>query len=663
MTLRLSSFIVSQAAGKKKETVGGETGAKMCLLHEVSGTYPLSKAKASDRVSGSLSLHAYLHMPDSTYVESIRASAMPWSVPLALSPPVIPQRRQTTTAKTAWAAGEASVTDSPAHQETKSFNPLIDHQQESKDPDTSPLAKDEWEEDDDDILELTFAPHSPKIAESPDRRLFKHKPPVFSFGENGPHGPDTKSKIRVRPSTADDAGGGGGESSMSMQCVQSDLVGGSKQLGLDFNDDSDSEAEGCGEDRDEWDPSGLEQFSTHRAPKGVPSRSASSPNTLSYNRQSMLDGVSKCLNGLSVAQDGADCFLEKMQKQLDGRQSAKSVSRAGKTSPRRSRSDTSISTTKVSMGEGSYPEPSTQRALMSTPTRNKKEKDREKGNERGRDDENSKDKGKEREEEKDKDKDQEKEKEKDKDKEKGKERIKGDENSKEKAKDREKYKEKEKEKEKEKDNGKEVGKYQVYKAVKVAAVSNFMSLSPAPVTISPPPPAPSSRFNADSPFRDVTDYYDDRKASRDDELNEKKDVGHDGGGEGEGEGDDEDSGSVDSSEMIVIASTGFTITTSSTGVGRMTSNPSTPPSASASASTSVSHTTPSKHFSHIPLSPAPSISLFASDRSPSESLLMKADQKEEVVMSEAWRRRNLEREKRSASVSPMRGGAGGGSSK
>lgn len=42
---------------------------------------------------------------------------------------------------------------------------------------------------------------------------------------------------------------------------------------------------------------------------------------------------------------------------------------------------------------------------------------------------------------------------------------------------------------------------------------------------------------------------------------------------------------------------------------------------------------------------------------------MKADQKEEVVMSEAWRRRNLEREKRSASVSPMRGGAGGGSSK
>jgi archaellum component FlaD/FlaE len=121
-----------------------------------------------------------------------------------------------------------------------------------------------------------------------------------------------------------------------------------------------------------------------------------------------------------------------MQKQLDGRQSAKSVSRAGKTSPRRSRSDTSISTTKASMGEGSYQEPSTQRALMSAPTRNKKEKDREKENERGRSEENNKemekekdkeekDKGKEKDQEMDKDK--EKDKEKEKDKKKGKEHL------------------------------------------------------------------------------------------------------------------------------------------------------------------------------------------------------------------------------------------------
>ena len=148
----------------------------------------------------------------------------------------------------------------------------------------------------------------------------------------------------------------------------------------------------------------------------------------------MLDGVSKCLNGLSVAQDGADCFLEKMQKQLDGRQSAKSVSRAGETSPRRSRSDTSISTTKASMGGGSYPEPSTQRALMSTPTRNKKEKDREKENERGRDDENNKEMEKEKDKEeieKETEKDKDKDKDKDIEKEKGKEGIKGDECSKE----------------------------------------------------------------------------------------------------------------------------------------------------------------------------------------------------------------------------------------
>ena len=268
----------------------------------MSGTYPLSKAKASDRVSGSLSLHAYLHMPDAAYVEGIRATAMPWSASTVQSPPALPHRRHTVAARTAWAVGESSINnnnDSPAHQEMKGFNPIIDQTQESKEI-------NEWEEGEDDVLELTFAPHSPKIAESPDRRLFKHRPPVFSFGENGPHGPDTKSKIRMRPTTADDVGAEGS----SMQQVQSDLVGGSKQLGLNFNDDSDSEGERCGEDRDEWDPSGLEQFSTNRsAPKGVASRSASSPNTLSYNRKSMLDGVSKCLNGLSVAQDGRNAVM------------------------------------------------------------------------------------------------------------------------------------------------------------------------------------------------------------------------------------------------------------------------------------------------------------------------------------------------------------------
>lgn len=619
------------------------------LLHEVSGTYPLTKAKASDRVSGSLSLHAYLHMPDAAYVEGIRASAMPWSAPHVQSPPVLPHRRHTVAARTAWAAGESSInnnTDSPAHQEMKGFNPNIDQAQESKDI-------SEWEDGEDDVLELTFAPHSPKIAESPDRRLFKHRPPVFSFGENGPHGPDTKSKIRMRPTTADDTGAEGS----SMQHVQSDLVGGSKQLGLNFNDDSDSEEEGYSEDRDEWDPSGLEQFSTNRsAPKGVANRSASSPNTLSYNRKSMLDGVSKCLNGLSVAQDGADCFLEKMQKQLDGRQSAKSLSRGGggKLSPRRAKSDSNISITKASISDISYPDSSPQRVLTSTPTRNNKERGREKEkeNEKVRIEDSSKEKEKEKD----------KEIERCKENEKNRERAKDSEKSKEKDIEIDKGKGKEKEKEKEKDSGKEVGKYQVYKAVKVAAVSNFMSLSSAPVTTSSPPPAPASRFNADSPFRDVTDYYDDRKASRDDQRIERED-NREGDGDREGDNDDDESGSIDSSEMIVIASTGFTITTSSSGVGYMTSNPSIPPSVSASASASASHSlTPSNPSTQIPSSPPPSISIFASNRSSTESLPMVADQKEkEVVMSEAWRKRNLEREKRSASVSPIRGG--GGSSK
>ena len=95
---------------------------------------------------------------------------------------------------------------------------------------------DDWDEDgDDDVLELSQAPHSPKVAESPDRRLFRTRPEVCSFGVHGHHGPDAKSKMRMRPSITDVTGSTG---SGPMSLAQAELIGGSKKLGLDFDDGS-----------------------------------------------------------------------------------------------------------------------------------------------------------------------------------------------------------------------------------------------------------------------------------------------------------------------------------------------------------------------------------------------------------------------------------------
>jgi hypothetical protein len=561
---------------------GGAVGQP---IHEISGTYQLSKAKASDRVSGSLTLHAYLHMPDASYIEGIRTASMPQ--PLPQSVPPIPQRRHTAAARVAWTDPSAAGAVGAA---TKRGVGPTELTLKSDEPAEGSSLVDEWDDDegDGDVLELSYAPHSPKVAESPDRRLFRTRPAVCSFGVHGHHGPDAKSKVRMRPAGAD---GSGSIASGPMSLAQSELVGGSKKLGFDFKDGSDSDGDAAGEEGDEWDPSGLSNLKhgispSRSAVKGLVSKSTASSTGLNMNRQSMLDGVSKCLDGLSLAQDGADSLLERMQKQLEVRQSAKIAKDGEKSPPRRTKSENSILLGKAKADDSFYSDTPSQSILNPTPRRakpavNMKEKEREK--------EKEKDKGKERMKERDKEKENLKE---------------GDE------------------------------KFQVYKAVKVAAKSNFLSLSPSPVSLSPPPPVNT----APSPFRDVTDLADSLEGA---DTREER-------GEEDGAEDDE-SESVDSSEMIVIASTGFTITKNSSGVEHMTSDSLSP----APASLGV------RLFGSRPDTP-PSSGRFLASVPPSLSPLMEGEDsspREEAdgpSMSEGWRKRNIEREKRSANTSPVR---------
>lgn len=572
VTLRLSTFLVPQAVSKKSAlSSGGSTGQP---IHEISGTYQLSKAKASDRVSGSLTLHAYLHMPDASYIEGIRTASIPQPLPHP-----VPQRRHTAAARVAWTDPSAAAAVSAASK--RGVGPT-EVPLKSDEPVEGSSPVNDWDDDDGDVLELSYAPHSPKVAESPDRRLFKTRPAVCSFGVHGHHGPDAKSKVRMRPAGAD---GSGSIVSGHMSLAQSELVGGSKKLGLDFDDGSDNDSDGnaAGEEGDEWDPSGLSNLKhgispSRSAVKGLGSKSTASSTALNMNRQSMLDGVSKCLDGLSLAQDGADSLLERMQKQLEVRQSAKIAKDGEKSPPRRTKSESCILHGKARVDDSFYVDTPSHSILNPTPRKAKpagitKEKEKEKES-------------------------------------KGKERT--------------------KDKDKEKENLKEGDeKFQVYKAVKVAAKSNFLSLSPAPVSLSPPPPVNT----APSPFRDVTDLADSMEGT---------DTGGDRGEE------DEESESVDSSEMIVIASTGFTITKNSSGVEHMTSDP--VPTGPVSLGVRL--------FGSRPDSP-PSYGRFPASVPPSLSPLLEGEDgsregDDGPSMSEGWRKRNIEREKRSANTSPVR---------
>lgn len=494
-------------------------------------------------MSGSLTLHAYLHLPDISYVEAVRATVPQHSLLQHQSIYAPPQRRHTAAARVAW-SDPSTATD----RRGASQNDVIPPPNAAEDLESSPI-NNEWDEDDDDPLELSFAPHSPKVVESPDRRLFRQRPAVCSFGVHGHHGPDSKSKIRI---AADGS---------SLQ-VHSDLTAGSTKMGLNFHDESedDENSDGEAEDRDEFDLSGValtrQTCSNRSASKLAAKRSVPTSSAVSINRRSMLDGVSKCLDGLSMAQDGADSYLERMQKRLEGMRNAKE----GEKSPQRSKSESCIPDEKIKINikaVEAFRVDMDQKGPL-TPTRKKKKS----------------------------------------------------------------------EKDIEKENKAESDKIEVCKAVKVAAKSNFLSLSPAPLLVSEPCAMPDAV--GPSPFRDVTDTSNTTEA------------------ETETEGADDGPQSPDTSEMIVVTSEGYTITRSSSGVAHMTSNPSSPEEKS----------TPKKKRSPKPKTAQPtSISLFdlsSSPTSPPES--QSASDVDNVVISEGWRKRNVERGKLSAASSPVRNG-------
>jgi hypothetical protein len=138
----------------------------------------------------------------------------------------------------------------------------------------------------------------------------------------------------------------------SVSLAHSELLGGSKRLQLDFLGE-----ESCGWGNDNLQENPVIKSAEFKAPsssfqssssksgnkgslalirkkKGLESRKIgrdrnSMNGMLNPNRRSMLEDVSKCLNGLSIVQEGTDGLLERMNRQLEKRQSAK----AGDKSP------------------------------------------------------------------------------------------------------------------------------------------------------------------------------------------------------------------------------------------------------------------------------------------------------------------------------------------
>ena len=471
--------------------------------YEINGTYQLSKSKTSDRVSGSLSLHAYLHLPDPSYIEGLISS----STITPLTPSVIDIKKLSPLKKNGWmdpgsgmSSGSGVGTDpgsgtrsivsggvgvgvemcggnsvgmrrnssptgmtsklsnTPSHFSNSPVCPMpapsssgsdvrvgedIGKLRDQKGPycgsNTEPdprsedleldssIRSNEWDEDENEnILEDSFAKGSPKLTESPDRKLFRVRPAVSSFLLHGnySHGMHVKSKaVRTLQSASSIeslslSGSGSGSSLCIGQCELED--GGSKRLGLDFDDNGDNENElefeienenegdnrnknknrnyevslvqvssseskqvlerssrgdeerddkgggGEGRENDDW----LEEsFSSCTTVDIIPKkkndnnvrniinninenvnnnnsnnnnsnhnnnsnnnkiqrnklliRPSSSNGLLNINRQSMLEGVSKCLNGLSLAQDDTNDMIKRMREKLEIRKSAR----------------------------------------------------------------------------------------------------------------------------------------------------------------------------------------------------------------------------------------------------------------------------------------------------------------------------------------------------
>jgi hypothetical protein len=362
VTLLLSTFLVPQMV--KKSTQNSPLGV-IQPQHFISGNYPLNKVKASDRVSGSLAVQASLHLPLASFIDVILHPTSPQSA----------QSKKTSSPapiKIAWTEGgnEAVRNPSPGFLSLPNPPPLAlplhpslltcgseDHSfnvngiaSQSVDSESLPLVN-EWDDDEEGgVLELSFAPHSPKVTESPDRKLFRVRPAVSSFLLHGHHGQGMHIKAKhIRRGSIDEITNSVAD---SVSLAHSELLGGSKRLQLDFLGE-----ESCGWGNGDLQENPIIKSAEFKAPsssfqcsssksgnkgslalirkkKGLESRKIgrdrnSMNGMLNPNRRSMLEDVSKCLNGLSIVQEDTDGLLERMNRQLEKRQSAK----AGDQSP------------------------------------------------------------------------------------------------------------------------------------------------------------------------------------------------------------------------------------------------------------------------------------------------------------------------------------------
>ena len=460
--------------------------------YEINGTYQLSKMKATDRVSGSLLLHAYLHLPDPSYIESLK------SLPAPVTPPLINIKKLFPLKNNGWMGPGSGIMSAPGEGKDHGFgnpselgiemestvtiqrnsspsqissrmtslssfpnlpsnhvpsssetrvgdnvNKLRDRKENNWDTDTGPDSKSEDSEPDSDrngsdwnddenqnVLDHSFAKGSPKLTESPDRKLFRVRPAVSTFLLNGNHrhGMHVKSKtVRTLQSASsiESSSLSGSVPSSSLCDGQNDFEeGGSTRFGSIFKNENENEDENenfgrnwgsnnnekekllsrkngekkvidIEEERErieEREDLMEESFSSYTTSDIIPNKNShnnvriiidsinnnlhnkngnnnnkitkiynndnmknmnkssndiinnndnnnrlqiqrnkllirpnSSNGLLNVNRQSMLDGVSKCLYGLSLVQDETNEMLFKMQKKLEIRQSARAA--------------------------------------------------------------------------------------------------------------------------------------------------------------------------------------------------------------------------------------------------------------------------------------------------------------------------------------------------
>jgi hypothetical protein len=389
VSLLLSTFLVptrrhsmtsihAHANGGVDVAAVGDGATRAPLV--VEGTYPMAKVRPGDRVSGTLSLRAALHLPDAAQVADlvgVGASPQPMcAVPAspgrgggggeddddddgreaAIGDGSVARDRSLplpAPALEAWEEeGDDDVDDDDDDDETDPLEPLelapagaesasrsrsvfdasTAHNGSSPSGDGAGggVGEGEWDEEETDVLEVSFAPSSPKVTESPDRRRFRLRPAVSSFTQHGHHGQlsnaadvsiaSVKSRVRVRPTT------------MAAKDEEACADGALPVAALDAPTTPKTAAK--------------EALLPHPASPATPSlrvggrssvgsaATASpgwSPGDVSAGptlRRSMIADVTRCLDSLSLAQENADDVLSRLQRRIEERQAKRRTSPA-----------------------------------------------------------------------------------------------------------------------------------------------------------------------------------------------------------------------------------------------------------------------------------------------------------------------------------------------